>query len=136
MIERYPLARAPEAYQQMMSSQGTLSRRPDDNSQQVVMKRNASAKWQEISKPAKGRSRPSGVLAGTQYLFSTRFERNGQRDEPEELIAAAHAGCFTAAPPVNWARRISWPTSWRRPPQSPWRSLRQDGYVTGIHLDV
>ena len=41
-------------------------------------------------------STDSGVLTETQYSFSTRFE-NGKGTNPEELIAAAHAGCFTMA---------------------------------------
>jgi len=41
-------------------------------------------------------STDSGVLSQTQYSFSTRFE-NGKGTNPEELIAAAHAGCFTMA---------------------------------------
>ena len=59
------------------------------------MKRNASAKWQGDLKTGKGTvSTDSGVLSETQYSFSTRFE-NGKGTNPEELIAAAHAGCFT-----------------------------------------
>ena len=61
------------------------------------MKRKASAVWQGGLKMAKVRSRPdSGVLADTQYSFSTRFE-DGKGTNPEELIAAAHAGCFSMA---------------------------------------
>ena len=61
------------------------------------MKRNASAKWQGDLKTGKGTvSTDSGVLSETQYSFSTRFE-NGKGTNPEELIAAAHAGCFTMA---------------------------------------
>jgi osmotically inducible protein OsmC len=41
-------------------------------------------------------STDSGVLANTQYSFATRFE-NGKGTNPEELIAAAHAGCFAMA---------------------------------------
>ena len=61
------------------------------------MKRNASAKWQGDLKTGKGTvSTDSGVLSETQYSFSTRFE-NGKGTNPEELIAADHAGCFTMA---------------------------------------
>src|SRR4051794_25262453 len=61
------------------------------------MKRTASAVWQGGLKDGKGRiSSQSGVLSDTQYSFSTRFE-NGVGTNPEELIAAAHAGCFTMA---------------------------------------
>ncbi len=61
------------------------------------MQRKASAVWKGGLKDGKGTiSAPSGVLKETQYSFSTRFE-NGQGTNPEELIAAAHAGCFSMA---------------------------------------
>ena len=61
------------------------------------MKRNASAIWQGGLKDGKGSiSTDSGVLDNTQYSFSTRFEE-GKGTNPEELIAAAHAGCFSMA---------------------------------------
>ncbi|HEX9629452.1 MAG TPA: OsmC family peroxiredoxin, partial [Pyrinomonadaceae bacterium] len=61
------------------------------------MKRKASAVWQGGLKDGKGTiSTDSGVLASTQYSFSTRFE-DGAGTNPEELIAAAHAGCFSMA---------------------------------------
>jgi osmotically inducible protein OsmC len=61
------------------------------------MKRKASALWQGDLKTGKGKiSTDSGVLKDTQYSFSTRFE-NGVGTNPEELIAAAHAGCFAMA---------------------------------------
>jgi lipoyl-dependent peroxiredoxin len=61
------------------------------------MKRNASAHWEGGLKDGKGTvSTESGVLSDTQYSFGTRFE-NGKGTNPEELIAAAHAGCFSMA---------------------------------------
>lgn len=61
------------------------------------MKRNASAEWRGGLKDGKGTiSTDSGVLKDTQYSFSTRFE-DGIGTNPEELIAAAHAGCFSMA---------------------------------------
>jgi len=61
------------------------------------MKRKASAVWRGGLKDGKGSiSSDSGVLKDTQYSFSTRFE-NGVGTNPEELIAAAHAGCFSMA---------------------------------------
>ena len=61
------------------------------------MKRKASAVWQGGLKDGKGTiSTDSGVLQNTQYSFSTRFE-DGKGTNPEELIAAAHAGCFSMA---------------------------------------
>ncbi len=61
------------------------------------MKRNASAVWTGGFKDGKGTiSTESGVLANTPYSFRARFE-NESGTNPEELIAAAHAGCFTMA---------------------------------------
>jgi len=61
------------------------------------MKRKASAVWRGDLKSGKGTiSTDSGVLKDTQYSFSTRFE-NGIGTNPEELIGAAHAGCFAMA---------------------------------------
>lgn len=61
------------------------------------MKRKASAVWMGGIKDGRGRiSTDSGVLRDTQYSFATRFE-NGVGTNPEELIAAAHAGCFSMA---------------------------------------
>jgi len=61
------------------------------------MKRKASAVWQGGLRGGKGTmSSDSGVLAKTQYSFSTRFE-DGIGTNPEELIAAAHAGCYSMA---------------------------------------
>ncbi len=61
------------------------------------MKRTGSAHWSGGLKDGKGTvSTASGVLKDTQYSFATRFE-NGAGTNPEELLAAAHAGCFTMA---------------------------------------
>ena len=59
------------------------------------MKRYATAVWQGTGKEGKGHlSTQSTTLDKTQYSFSSRFE-NGVGTNPEELVAAAHAGCFT-----------------------------------------
>lgn len=61
------------------------------------MKRTGSAIWQGDLKNGNGTvSTESGVLSQTPYSFSTRFE-TGKGTNPEELVAAAHAGCFTMA---------------------------------------
>lgn len=58
------------------------------------MKRNATAVWNGSGKEGKGNlTTQSGVLSNTQYSFSSRFEQ-GIGTNPEELVAAAHAGCF------------------------------------------
>ena len=61
------------------------------------MKRTANAHWRGDLKTGKGDiSTASGVLTSTPYSFQTRFEE-GKGTNPEELLAAAHAGCFTMA---------------------------------------
>lgn len=61
------------------------------------MKRRGSAQWQGGIRDGRGTvSTESGVLSEAQYSFSTRFE-DGKGTNPEELIAAAHAGCFSMA---------------------------------------
>ncbi|MGQ4277224.1 OsmC family protein [Pseudidiomarina sp. E22-M8] len=61
------------------------------------MKRTANAHWEGGLKDGKGTvSTQSGVLDKQQYSFGTRFE-DGKGTNPEELIGAAHAGCFSMA---------------------------------------
>jgi lipoyl-dependent peroxiredoxin len=61
------------------------------------MQRKASAVWKGGLKDGKGSlTAPSGVFSNTPYSFATRFE-NTPGTNPEELIAAAHAGCFSMA---------------------------------------
>src|ERR1700731_2961799 len=61
------------------------------------MKRKASALWKGSLKDGNGTiSTDSGVLSDTQYSFTSRFAV-GKGTNPEELIAAAHAGCFSMA---------------------------------------
>ena len=61
------------------------------------MKRSAQAKWQGDLKTGTGSiSTASGMLATSPYSFHSRFEQ-GAGTNPEELLAAAHAGCFTMA---------------------------------------
>jgi osmotically inducible protein OsmC len=60
------------------------------------MKRSATAVWQGSGKDGKGSlSTPSNVLNNTAYSFKTRFEEGVLGTNPEELVAAAHAGCFS-----------------------------------------
>jgi lipoyl-dependent peroxiredoxin len=63
----------------------------------MALKRSAAAQWRGDLKSGKGLiSTDSGTLADQQYSFSTRFEE-GKGTNPEELLAAAHAGCFSMA---------------------------------------
>jgi osmotically inducible protein OsmC len=62
------------------------------------MKRTAKAQWEGNIKEGKGElTIQSEVLNKTNYSFKTRFENNEKGTNPEELLAAAHAGCFTMA---------------------------------------
>jgi osmotically inducible protein OsmC len=62
------------------------------------MKRTAKAHWAGNLKEGKGElTTPSGILHNTNYSFKTRFEEGEAGTNPEELLAAAHAGCFTMA---------------------------------------
>jgi len=62
------------------------------------MKRTAQAHWQGNLKEGKGTlSTQSGILTKTNYSFKTSFEEGEKGTNPEELLAAAHAGCFTMA---------------------------------------
>lgn len=65
------------------------------NNKSTIMKRSASAIWQGSLKEGAGKiTTQSKTLDHTQYSFKTRFEE-GVGTNPEELIAAAHSGCFT-----------------------------------------
>ena len=62
-----------------------------------MITRTASARYEGLGKDGKGHvSTQSGVLKDNQYGFNTRFE-DGAGTNPEELVAAAHASCFTMA---------------------------------------
>ena len=100
------------------------------------MKRNASAVWKGGLKDGKGTiSSDSGVLADTQYSFSTRFE-NGKGTNPEELIAAAHAGCFSMALSAQLGPLGLTPES-IRPPAAVSLDKVGDGFsITAVHLTV
>lgn len=63
----------------------------------AFIRREASARWQGAGKDGNGTlTTQSGTLRDTPYSFHTRFE-DGAGTNPEELIAAAHAGCFSMA---------------------------------------
>lgn len=100
------------------------------------MKRNASAEWQGDLKTGKGTvSTDSTVLSKTPYSFSTRFE-NGKGTNPEELIAAAHAGCFTMALSAQLGNAGLVPQQLRTTATVTFEKLDAGWTVTQIHLDV
>jgi osmotically inducible protein OsmC len=100
------------------------------------MKRKASAHWQGGLKDGKGTvSTDSGVLSNTPYSFTTRFE-NGTGTNPEELIAAAHAGCFSMALSGQLAGAGLVADSIDTQATLSFEKLETGWTVTEIHLDV
>ena len=100
------------------------------------MKRNASAEWKGGLKDGKGTiSTDSGVLSNTQYSFSTRFE-DGVGTNPEELIAAAHAGCFSMALSGQLAQAGLTADSIRTTASVKLEKTDAGFSITSVHLDV
>jgi osmotically inducible protein OsmC len=100
------------------------------------MKRKASAVWRGGLKDGKGTiSSESGVLKETQYSFSTRFE-NGIGTNPEELIAAAHAGCFSMALSAELGKAGITPESIHTTATITMDKTDAGWTVTDSHLDV
>jgi lipoyl-dependent peroxiredoxin len=100
------------------------------------MKRNASAVWKGGLKDGKGTiSTESGVLADTQYSFGTRFE-NGKGTNPEELIGAAHAGCFSMALSAQLGEAGMTADSIRTTAQVTLEKVEGGFAITAIHLTV
>lgn len=80
-------------------------------------------------------SSDSGVLANTQYSFSTRFE-DGIGTNPEELIAAAHAGCFSMALSAELEKADLTPESVSTNSTLSFEKTDAGFTITTIHLDV
>ena len=100
------------------------------------MKRNASAEWKGGLKDGKGTiSTDSGVLSNAQYSFSTRFEE-GVGTNPEELIAAAHAGCFSMALSGQLAQAGLTADSIRTTASVKLEKTEAGFAITSVHLDV
>ena len=100
------------------------------------MQRTATAVWTGALKDGKGAiSTQSGVLADTPYSFGTRFE-NGKGTNPEELIAAAHAGCFTMALTAQLGTMNLTPQSLRTTATLSLEKLDAGWTISKIHLDV
>ena len=98
------------------------------------MNRKAKAVWNGDLKNGKGlMTADSGVLQNAQYSFSTRFE-NGKGTNPEELIAAAHAGCFSMALSGELGKAGITPESINTTATVTLEMLQQGPTVTQIHL--
>lgn len=100
------------------------------------MKRKASAVWKGGLKDGKGTvSTESGVLSNTQYSFGGRFE-SGKGTNPEELVAAAHAGCFSMALSAELGKANLTPQSINTAATLTLDMLEGGPTITAIHLET
>jgi len=100
------------------------------------MQRKASAVWKGGLKDGKGAvSSASGVLNNTPYSFTTRFE-NTPGTNPEELIAAAHAACFSMALSAQLSGANLTPESINTSATLTMEKLDSGWTITAVHLDV
>jgi lipoyl-dependent peroxiredoxin len=100
------------------------------------MQRKASAVWKGGLKEGKGTvSSSSGVLSNTPYSFATRFE-NTPGTNPEELIAAAHAACFSMALSAQLSGANLTPESISTNATLTMDKLDSGWAITKVHLDV
>jgi len=100
------------------------------------MKRKASAVWNGTLKEGRGAiSTESGVLQDAQYSFGTRFE-DGKGTNPEELIAAAHSGCFSMALSAQLTNAGTPPESVATEATVTLEKKEAGFTVTAVHLDV
>jgi osmotically inducible protein OsmC len=105
-----------------------------NHNKERAMQRTASAVWRGGLKDGKGTiSSQSGVLKETQYSFGTRFE-NGIGTNPEELIAAAHAGCFTMALSAQLGNASLTPESLETTAEVKFEKTDDGFAITAIHL--
>jgi lipoyl-dependent peroxiredoxin len=100
------------------------------------MERKASAVWTgNLREGAGSVSTQSGVLRDTPYSFTTRFE-NSPGTNPEELIAAAHAGCFSMALSAQLMTLRLTPDKIATSATLTFEKLEPGWTITKIHLDV
>jgi osmotically inducible protein OsmC len=100
------------------------------------MQRKASAIWKGGLKDGKGAvSASSGVLSNTPYSFVTRFE-NTPGTNPEELIAAAHAACFSMALSAQLGGAKLTPSSIETTATLSLEKLDSGWAITAVHLEV
>src|ERR1700758_4441074 len=100
------------------------------------MQRKASAVWKGGLKDGKGTvSSSSGVLSNTPYSFATRFG-NTPGTNPEELIAAAHASCFSMALSAQLGAANLTPESINTTANLKMEKVEGGFAITAIHLDV
>jgi osmotically inducible protein OsmC len=100
------------------------------------MERKASAVWKGSLKDGQGTvSSASGILSNTKYSFKTRFE-DAPGTNPEELIAAAHAACFSMALSAQLGGANLTPESIETAATLSMEKLEAGWTITAVHLDV
>lgn len=100
------------------------------------MKRTASAVWKGGLKDGKGTiSTESGVLSNSQYGFKARFE-DGPGTNPEELLGAAHAGCFSMALSAQLGEAKMTAESIRTTATVTLDKVEGGFAITAVHLDL
>jgi lipoyl-dependent peroxiredoxin len=100
------------------------------------MQRKASAVWKGSLKDGQGTvSSDSGILSNTKYSFKTRFE-DAPGTNPEELIAAAHAACFSMALSAQLGGANLTPESINTTANLTMEKLDSGWTITAVHLDV
>ncbi|HWG58535.1 MAG TPA: OsmC family protein [Candidatus Acidoferrales bacterium] len=100
------------------------------------MERTASAVWNGALRDGNGSiSTQSGTISNLPYSFATRFE-NGKGTNPEELIAAAHAGCYSMALSAQLATMNFTPQTIRTAATVSLEKLEAGWTISKIHLDV
>jgi osmotically inducible protein OsmC len=97
------------------------------------MKRTGKAHWAGTLKEGKGElTTQSGILDNTNYSFKTRFAEGEKGTNPEELLAVAHAGCFTMAVGAIMTEKGLNPKSLATE-----ATISMEGLtITGVHLNI
>src|SRR5437660_4927480 len=114
----------------------TLDSFPSHGLRREAMERKASGVWKGGLKDGKGTvSSTSGVLSNTPYSFTTRFE-NTPGTNPEELIAAAHAACFSMALSAQLGAANLTAESIQTNATLTMEKLDSGWTITAVHLDV
>lgn len=110
--------------------------RPEGATKESEMERKASAEWKGGLKDGHGTvSSASGALSAVRYNFSGRFEQGGGTN-PEELVAAAHAACFSMALSGALASAGMTPESIQTTATATLERIADQWTVTKIHLDT
>jgi osmotically inducible protein OsmC len=104
----------------------------------MAIERNARATWQGDLRGGSGQFdlESSGAISGQEVTYASRFEQPGGKTSPEELIAAAHATCFSMALAGDLAREGHAPTKLETDAQVTLDNTGDGFAITAVHLTV